>query len=222
MSMKHYKSVFENEQELIKAIIDIHLDGKPIEADFTYFKGNFYKDGIPRPKYCFDLKPQFDFVEERDTSVYYYGDIFNDGYRSIMIDPPFMIANRPSQTQFYSSGTHGYYESFLDLEMSYIGFLRNAYINTKRGDKVIFKCQDYTDSKTTFTHAYVWKWAEETGFYVKDLAILVKPNKVYNSKTKQRHFRKIHTYFFVLERTNKKPNWFVELEDDEANYLTNK
>ncbi len=42
---KHYKSVFDNEQELLKALIDIHLNGEDIELDPMYFKGNFYKDG---------------------------------------------------------------------------------------------------------------------------------------------------------------------------------
>ena len=48
--MKHYKSVFENEQELLKALIDIHLGGKDIELDPMYFKGNFYKDGVTPPE----------------------------------------------------------------------------------------------------------------------------------------------------------------------------
>ena len=63
---------------------------------------------------------------------------------------------------------------------------------------LIFKCQDYTDSKTTMTHSLVYSWATEQGFYAKDLAILVKPNKIYNGKTTQRHLRKIHTYFWVF------------------------
>ena len=211
--MKHHKSVFTNEQELLKAIIDIHLGGEPIEADFTYYKGNFYKAGIPRPKFCYDIEPLFDYVIKRDTSIYYFDDIYGDGYRSIIIDPPFMFGVHGKTSDYYSSKTHGIYESFSDLEDSYIGFLRNAYLNTKRGDKVIFKCQDYTDNKTIMTHNYVWKWAIETGFYAKDLAILVKPNKVYNSKTTQRHLRKIHTYFYVFERTNKKEHWYKELEN---------
>ena len=217
MENKHYKSVFHNEQELLKAIIDIHLNGQPIEADFTYYKGNFYKDGVIRPKYCFDLNPLYNFVEQKNTAIYYYTDIFKDGYRSIMIDPPFMFGIHGKSSKYYSSRTHGIYKDFNELEHSYIGFLRNAYLNTKSGDKVIFKCQDYTDSKTTFTHNYVWLRSIETGFYVKDLAILVKPNKVYNSKTKQRHLRKIHTYFYVLERKNKKPLWLIELENDYKN-----
>lgn len=210
---KHYKSVFENEQELLKAIIDIHLDGKDIEADFTYFKGNFYKDGVNRPKYCYDIKPLFNFVKEQDNTIYYLGENENK-LKSIIIDPPFMFGIHGKSDNFYSSKTHGIYPDFSELEDSYIGFLRNAFIQLDKKGICIFKCQDYTDGKTTLTHNFVCKWAEETGFYIKDLAILVKPNKVYNGNTKQRHLRKIHTYFFVLEKTNKKPCWYRELEQD--------
>lgn len=65
----------------------------------------------------------------------------------------------------------------------------------------VFKCQDFTDSKTLMSHCKVFSWAELNGFYVKDLAILVNPrNKPTNNKLNQRHFRKIHTYFWVLEK----------------------
>jgi len=37
---RHSMSVFTKETDLIKSIIDIHLDGKDIDADFTFFKGN--------------------------------------------------------------------------------------------------------------------------------------------------------------------------------------
>jgi hypothetical protein len=213
--MKHHMSVFEKETDLIKSIIDIHLKGNNIDADFTFFKGNFYKDGLNKPEYCYDIKPQFEYVIKQDNSIYYFGEIYENKFKSIMIDPPFMIANRPSQKKFYSSGTHGYYESFDDLENSYVGFLRNAYIRLDKNGICIFKCQDFTDTKTILTHAYVWKWASENGFYVKDLAILNKEKgKVYNSKTKQRHLRKSHTYFFILEKENKKPFWYKELENE--------
>jgi len=51
--------------------------------------------------------------------------------------------------------------------------------------------------------------------YVKDLAILNKETgKVYNSKTKQRHLRKTHTYFFILQKKKSKPYWYQELITD--------
>ncbi len=50
-------------------------------------------------------------------------------------------------------------------------------------------------------HCEVWKIAKEIGFYVKDLAILNIPkSKVYNGNLKQKHFRKVHTYFWVLKK----------------------
>ena len=118
--------------------------------------------------------------------------------RSVIIDPPFMVANHGKQDQFYSSQTHTFYKSFADLEQSYFNLIKDACRYLMPNGVMIFKCQDFTDAKTTFTHCLVKEIAERWGFYPKDLAILVKPNKVTNPNTKQRHLRKIHTYFWVF------------------------
>ena len=193
--MRHLKSVFENEQELLKALIAIHLDGKPIHADPMFFKGNFYKDGVERPEFCSDINPQVEGVIQDDAefSRLGYGEM-----RSVIIDPPFMVANHGKQDQFYSSQTHTFYKSFADLEQSYFNLIKDACRYLMPNGVMIFKCQDFTDAKTTFTHCLVKEIAERWGFYPKDLAILVKPNKVTNPNTKQRHLRKIHTYFWVF------------------------
>ena len=193
--MKHYKSVFTNEQELLKALIDIHLNGMSIHCDPMYFKGNFYKDGIAKPFYRFDINPP----EGVDCAK---GDArnlpFEDNHlNNIILDPPFMFGGHGRQTEYYSSKTHGIL-SWEELEELYRDILKEAYRVLKKKGVLIFKCQDYTDSKTTMTHALVYNWATEMGFYAKDIAILVKPNKVYNPNTVQRHLRKIHTYFWVF------------------------
>ena len=196
--MKHYKSVFTNEQELLKAIIDIHLNGMPIHCDPMYFKGNFYKDGIAKPFYRFDINPP----EESDCAK---GDArnlpFKDDYlNNIILDPLFLFGIHGKVKQYYTSRTMGVYKNFQELEKDYKAFLKESYRILKKKGVLIFKCQDYTDSKTTMTHALVYNWATEIGFYAKDIAILVKPNKVYNPNTIQRHLRKIHTYFWVFEK----------------------
>ena len=193
--MKHYKSVFINEQDLLKAIIEIHLNGMPIHCDPMYFKGNFYKDGIAKPFHRFDINPP----EGVDCAI---GDArnlpFEDNYlNNIILDPPFMFGGHGKQTEYYSSKTHGIL-TWEELEKLYKGILKEAYRVLKKKGVLIFKCQDYTDSKTTMTHVLVYDWATEIGFYAKDIAILVKPNKVYNPNTIQRHFRKIHTYFWIF------------------------
>ncbi len=79
--------------------------------------------------------------------------------------------------------------------------MKAAYRILKKGGLLIFKCQDFTDSKTTMVHCHVYNWAIELGFYPKDLAILsLKKGKIYNSNLKQRHLRKIHSYFWILKK----------------------
>lgn len=199
--IKHFKSVFDNEQELLKALIAIHLNGKDIELDPMYFKGNFYKKGINQPKYRYDINPQVKGVEKQDAE-FLYSPINFETIGSVILDPPFMIANHGKQKSFYSSRTHTFYDSFdgegRALYQSYFNIIKDACRYLKPNGVMIFKCQDFTDSKTIFTHCVVKNIAERWGFYPKDLAILVKPNKVTNPSLKQRHLRKIHTYFWVF------------------------
>lgn len=193
---KHYKSVFTDEQELLQALIDIHLK-QDIQLDPMYFKGNFYKSGVNTPAHRFDLNPQVDDVEQADARDLPFED---NTFDNMILDPPFMFGGHGKQDQFYSSRTHGML-SWLELQDLYTGILYEAKRILKPKGLLIFKCQDYTDSKTTMTHSKVYNWATTfCDFYAKDLAILVKPNKVYNGNTTQRHLRKIHTYFWVFER----------------------
>lgn len=198
---RHYKSVFTDEQELLQALIDIHLGGNDIQADPMYFKGNFYKNGIKPPKYKFDLTPQTD-----DTVL---GDARNlpladNSLDNMILDPPFLFGIHGKTKDYYSSKTHTIFKDFDDLYMCYEGIINEAKRILKKNGILIFKCQDYTDSSTTMTHVHAYYLATLAGFYAKDLAILVKPNKVYNGNTTQRHLRKIHTYFWVFQ--NKKGN----------------
>ena len=91
--MKHYKSVFENEQELLKALIDLHLQGKDIECDPMYFKGNFYKEGINKPKYKFDLNPQVPECQQGDATKL---PLKAESLESIILDPPFLFEIYPA------------------------------------------------------------------------------------------------------------------------------
>ena len=195
---KHYKSVFENEQELLKALIDIHLDGKDIECDPMYFKGNFYKDGVNPPKYKFDLNPQVEGVKKHDAAFLPFE---NSSLDSIILDPPFLFGIHGKTKDYYSSKKYTIFQDERDMRTTYWAIIQEAGRVLKKGGTLIFKCQDYTDSKTTITHCYVYHIATEIeGFYAKDLAILVKPNKITNPNTRQRHLRKIHTYFWVFKK----------------------
>jgi len=195
--MKHFKSVFENEQELLKALIDIHLGGKDIECDPMYFKGNFYKDGINKPKYIFDLNPQVSECHQADATNL---PLEAESLESIILDPPFLFGIHGKTKDYYSSKTHTIFKDFDELYMCYEEIIKEAWRLLKKKGILIFKCQDYTDSETTMTHVHAYHLATLQGFYAKDMAILVKPNKIYNGNTTQRHLRKIHTYFWVFQK----------------------
>ncbi len=195
--MKHYKSVFENEQELLRAITDIHLQGQVIDCDPMYFKGNFYKDGIIKPKYIFDLNPQVPECQKADATNL---PLEAGSLASIILDPPFLFGIHGKTKDYYSSKTHTIFKDFDELYLCYEGIIKEAYRLLKKKGILIFKCQDYTDSETTMTHVHAYHLATLQGFYAKDLAILVKTNKVYNGNTTQRHLRKIHTYFWVFQK----------------------
>lgn len=192
---KHYKSVFENEGDLLEALIAIHNNGQLPDCDPMFFKGRFYKDFGDYPKFVFDLNPQESWIPKADAADL---PIEGSSLDSIILDPPFLFGLHGKTKYYYSSKTHTIFSDFDELEKCYKNILKEAKRVLKSKGLLIFKCQDYTDSKTTMTHALVYQWATELGFYAKDLAILVKPNKVTNPNTTQRHLRKIHTYFWVF------------------------
>jgi tRNA G10 N-methylase Trm11 len=192
----YYKSVFENEQELLKALIDIHLNGNDIELDPMYFKGNFYKNGVKEPRLKFDICPKVLGVKKADARNL---PLPNNSINSMILDPPFMFGGHGKQKEYYSSKTHGIL-TWKELQELYQGILKEAFRILKRNGTLIFKCQDYTDNKTTMTHCLVWQWATQIGFYAKDLAILyLSKGKIINPKLKQRHLRKVHSYFWIFK-----------------------
>jgi len=187
-------SIFNNEQELLKAIIQIHCP-QGIELDPMYFKGNFYKN-ILKPRLRFDINPQDEITEKADARDL---PIPNQTIHSMILDPPFMFEIRNRKNKNYGANTHGILKGFAELKNLYQDILKEAYRILKRNGVLIFKCQDFTDSKTTMTHCLVWQWAMGQGFYTKDLAILWLPkNKIYNPNLKQRHLRKTHSYFWIF------------------------
>lgn len=64
-----------------------------MEVDSTYSNGNFYKNGkIPQPKYKFDKYLILEDVEKFEDRLPFP----NNSIKSIMFDPPFIIACGPS------------------------------------------------------------------------------------------------------------------------------
>jgi len=197
---KHIGSVFTDEQELIKTLIDLHSPNG-IDLDPMFFKGNFYKL-IKRPKLIYDIEPIVNDCKKADARKL---PISNNIISSMVLDPPFIFGiHGPQglhQKSYYSSSTHGIFKNQEELSKFYQNILKESYRILKPNGILFFKCQDYTDGKTTLTHCLVYNWATQLGFYAKDLAILyLTKGKVSNPNLKQRHLRKHHSYFFVFQK----------------------
>ena len=189
-------SVYTSEQELLKDIIELHCKNS-IDLDPMFYKGNFYKS-IPIPVHRYDINPLDNNTIQGDAR---HLPIKDKAVESMILDPPFLFGLHGNTKNYYSSKTHGIFENWNELRELYVDILKEAYRILKRNGTLIFKCQDFTDSKTTLTHCFVWQWATEIGFKVKDFAILhLSKNKIYNAKLQQRHLRKVHSYFFVLKK----------------------
>lgn len=193
---KIIRSVSFDEQEIIRDILYLHCNNSQIECDPTYSIGNFYKKGLTKPKYKFDLKPQVkDVVQSCSTKL----PLDDNSISVLMFDPPFMFGKHGKTDQNIMTKRFSMYDNWENLKWHYKKSLLEFSRVLKSKGILIFKCQDYTDSKTTLTHHYVYRWANEVGFYAKDLFILLSTGAIANKNLKQRHARKYHSYFYVFQ-----------------------
>lgn len=190
-------SVQTTDKETIRAIMDLHNNGQPFQLDPCYSVGNFYrKTGIPDPQYKFDLHPELPDVIESDVRHL----PMKEPIQSIIFDPPFMFGTHGQTKNNRMNKRFTMFDSFEELESMYKGALNEfSRLLIKKG-LLAFKCQDYTDSRTTMTHCLVYNWAIEQGFYAKDLFILVASVRIFNPSLVQRHARKFHSYWWVFEK----------------------
>lgn len=198
---KVISSIGFDEQEIIRDILYLHANGKYIDCDPCYSIGNFYKDGLPKPKYKFDKTPQVkDCIEATSDKL----PLENESIETIMFDPPFVISGENYNDSVEGSGIISKrftaFKDFIEIKTMYSSSLKEFYRILKADGIVIFKCQDIVSSaKNHFTHCWVMYEAMKYGFYPKDLFILFAKNRI-NDGRKQQHARKYHSYFWVFKK----------------------
>lgn len=193
------KSISFSQDEILQNIVALHTG--PIEADFTFGSGCFYRK-LDRPRFCFDLEPK------KRTNGVVSADVrhlpLKDGcLRSVVFDPPFMARTGPGA--MLKSRFGELVGTIKDLWNFYFLAMREIHrVLVPRG-WLIFKCQDgVLSGVNNFTHVVVCNQAVSLGFVPKDLFILLAKNRMNHPKhTRQLHARKFHSYFWVFRKGNK-------------------
>lgn len=192
------KSVQNSDESILRAIQQMYLKGEDFDLDPCFSIGKFYGD-IPLPKHKMDKTPQLPGVIEND--ILNGIPLESNSIKSIVFDPPFMFGTHGQTKNNIMTKRFTMFDSFVELKYMYRKALQEFYRVLIKGGIVSFKCQDYTDSRTTLTHCFVHNWAIETGFDVEDLFILVfSGGRIWNSNLVQRHARKYHSYWLVLKK----------------------
>ena len=206
------KSISYDQTEIIKGILQLHVKNKRVDCDPTYSVGNFYKNtGVEKPIYCFDINPQVDGVKFGDSRNLPLPD---DSIECEMFDPPFLATTGASLSKNDNNNVinkrFGVYPNEKELHQFYIDSLKEAYRILKKNGILIFKCQDKVSSgKQYLSHVFIIKEAVKIGFYPKDIFILLAKNRIvadWQIKN-QKNARKFHSYFLVLEKSNRKINY---------------
>lgn len=203
------KSVYSDEAELLRMVIRLHCPNA-FELDPTYSTGNFYK-GIPQPKYRFDIEPQTEGVIQADCRKL---PLENESVASIMFDPPFVAGIGRDGKPGIIRTRFGSYKSIEELWEMYRDALKEFHRILKPNGMLVFKCQDTISSgKQYLSHVEIINTAINSGFYVKDLFILLASNRMMSPNMDiQYHARKFHSYYIIMQ---KRPSRVVYTKQEE-------
>lgn len=75
----------------------------------------------------------------------------------MILDPPFMFRTMNKSKLGANIARYTVLKDFNELETLYKGIIKEAHRVLKNKGLLIFKCQDYTNSKTTMTHCLTYQ-----------------------------------------------------------------
>lgn len=204
-------SVGFDQGEIIRNILKLHVPEGKIDCDPTFSTGTFYRGtGVDRPGLRFDISPQVDGVVQADARSLPLQDA---SLSCLILDPPFLATKGRSLTEGEGNRINRRFTVFPDeksLYQLYTDIIREAYRVLKPDGILIFKCQDKVSSgKQYLTHVFVVNTAVETGFYPKDLFVLLAKNRLVADwqARNQKHARKYHCYFIVFQKCKTRINY---------------
>ncbi len=210
---------------LFPQVLALHVPDGAKVADVTFGKGTFWKRIEPGrfELWASDLVLE---VDARDPHTRYRDGVDcralpydDESFDCVVLDPPYMegfyrraqghLAGSGSHAAFRQAYSHGgatdpeggprWHDAVTDL---YLRAGAEAYRVLRKGGVLLVKCQDEVSAnKQRLTHVEIVTGYEDTGFYCKDLFVLVRSNAPAVSRlVKQVHARKNHSYLLVFEK----------------------
>jgi len=179
------KSISNSQDEILYNILRLY-----VHTD-TY-------DCVPKPQHLYDKYPQMENVRSLDEAF----ELPNECFHSIVLDLPFIVKDEASaQTSMVSQR----FTSFLTMQELYDTndtMLNLAYRLLKKKGYLIMKTMDIKYSgKQYWIGNYVQNKAQEIGFRLEDMFILMSKTKVLSTGWHNQHSaRKYHSYFFVFKK----------------------
>ena len=193
------KSISYDQSEIIKDILKLHVPNGRIDCDPTYSIGAFYNGtGIEPPVLKFDISPQADGVVEADARCL---PLENESVSCVMFDPPFLATKGKLLMEKRGNKINlrfGVYPDEQSLHQFYADAIVEIYRVLKPNGILIFRCQDkVSGGKQYMSHVFVMNKAVETGFYPKDLFVLLAKSRLI-ADWQARNQRTARKYPFVL------------------------
>ena len=201
--------------DIFPYILDLHVPAGSVVADVTYGKGVFWRKVDPER---YTVLPS-DIATGVDCRALPYEEGSLD---CVVLDPPYMegfyrnepsaLAGRGTHEAFRTAYTNGTeremgvtgdkYQYQRAVTALYIEAGREAWRVLRERGIFIVKCQDAVSAnRQHLTHIDIANAYAKMEFYAKDLFILVRTNRpVISRLVKQRHARKNHSYFLVMEK----------------------
>lgn len=192
------KSISNSQDEILYNILRLYVHTDTYDCDLTASIGVFYRGIIPLPQNLYDKYPQMENVRSLSEAF----ELPNECFHSIVLDLPFIVKDEVSaQTSMVSQR----FTSFLTMQELYDTndtMLKLAYRLLKKKGYLVMKTMDIKYSgKQYWIGNYVQNKAQEIGFRLEDMFILMSKTKVLSTGWHNQHSaRKYHSYFFVFKK----------------------
>lgn len=198
------KSVSYDQQEILNWIIKLYIPAGYIECDYTFSIGVMYRDNkVVTPQWRFDKYPKQGMFKEGGVLDLKDADrLLEDGtLHSSIIDLPFLVTKKKWTKSSKIAERFNSFDNMNEAAEVNKHLLGLAYRKLQNKGILIMKTQDlYTEGKQLWFHRYVEEWAEQVGFKLIDMFILIAQSRMLGNGLNQRVARKYHSYFFVFKK----------------------